>query len=87
MKWIKRILAVCSFCTLLTVSNCFAVTLDDTNITADKQNYYKTYLVQDEEKNTFIENLEKEIEVSGYKYTFDSYTYEIVSTIDTIDIT
>ena len=86
MKWIKRILAVCSFCTLLTVSNCFAVTLDKTNVTDDKSNCYRTYLVQEDEQNSFIENIEKNIEVFGYKYTFDSYTIEGGTTTDTIDI-
>lgn len=86
MKWIKRILAVCSFCTLLTVSNCFAVTLDKTNVTDDKSNCYRTYLVQENEQNSFIENIEKNIEVFGYKYTFDSYTIEGGTTTDTIDI-
>ncbi len=87
MKWIRRILAVSSFCTLLTVSNCFAITLDKTNVTDDKNNCYKTYLVQEYEQNSFVENLEKNIEVFGDKYTFDSYTIEGGSTIDTIDIT
>lgn len=87
MKWIKRILAVCSFCTLLTVSKCFAVTLDKTNVTDDKLNCYRTYLVQEDEQNSFIENMEKNIKVFGDKYTFDSYTIEGGSTTDTIDIT
>lgn len=87
MKLIKRIFAVCSFCTLLTVSNCFAVTLDNTNVTDNKLNCYRTYLVQESEQNTFIDNLEKNIEVFGDKYTFDSYTSEGGATIDTIDIT
>lgn len=30
MRWYKKVLAVCSFCTLLTTANCFAVTLDNT---------------------------------------------------------
>jgi hypothetical protein len=87
MKLIKRIFAVCSFCTLLTVTNCFAVTLDNTNVTDDKLNCYRTYLVQEDEQNTFIDNLEKDIEVFGDKYTFDSYTTEGGTTTDTIDIT
>lgn len=86
MKFIKRIFAVCSFCTLLTVSNCFAVTLDNTNVTDNKLNCYRTYLVQETEKNTFIDNIEKDIEVFGDKYTFDSYTTEGGNTIDSIDI-
>ena len=51
MKLIKRIFAVCSFCTLLTVTNCFAVILDNTNVTDNKLNCYRTYLGK-------IENLE-----------------------------
>lgn len=86
MRLIKRILAVCSFCTLLTVSNCFAVTLDNTNVTEDKLNCYRTYYVQENEQSDFIADLEKEIEVFGDKYTFDSYTSEGGATIDTIDI-
>lgn len=86
MKYIKRILAVCSFCTLLTVSNCFAVTLDKTDVAEDKSNCTKTYLVQESEQNTFIDNLEKDIEIFGDKYTFDSYSITGGTTTDTIDI-
>lgn len=86
MKWIKKILAVCSFCSLLTVSNCFAMTLDNTIITEDKSNCYKTYLVQKDEQSSFIEQIEKEIEVDGQKYNFENYTYENKENIDTIDI-
>jgi hypothetical protein len=86
MKLIKRILAVCSFCTLLMAAKCLAVTQENTNVTDDKLNCYKTYLVQEDEKDTFIENLDKEIEVFGGKYTFDSYTFEGGTTTDTIDI-
>ncbi len=86
MNCIKKILAVCSFCTLLTVSNCFAVTLDNTDITEDELNCYKTYLVQEDEQNNFIENLEKDIEVFGKKYSFDSYTSEDNNTTEIIDI-
>lgn len=87
MKFLKRILAVCSFCTLLTVSNCFAATLDTTNVDGDKLNCTRTYLVQKEEQNSFVENLEKDIEVFGKKYTFDTYTIEGGTALDTIDIT
>ena len=86
MKWIKRILAVCSFCTLLIISNCFAVTLDKTNITEDKKNYYSTYIVEENEQKSFIVNLEQNIEVSGDKYIFDSYTIEGGTSTDTINI-
>lgn len=86
MKLIKRILAVCSFCTLLMTAKCLAVTQENTNVTDDKLNCYKTYLVQEDEKDSFIENLDKEIEVFGEKYTFDSYTSEGGTTTDTIDI-
>ena len=86
MNWFKKVLAVCSFCTLLTTTNCLAVTQENTDITDDKLNCYKTYLVQEDEKDTFIETLDKDIEVFGEKYTFDSYTSEGGTTTDTIDI-
>ena len=86
MKILKRILAVCSFCTLLTATNCFAVTLDKTDVADDKLNCYITYLVQSEERKSFIENIEKDIEVFGDKYTFDSYEVVGGSTLDTIEI-
>lgn len=68
MKWFKKILAVCSFCTLLTTVNCFAVTMEETKITEDELNCYKTYQVMESEKDTFLEMLSKEIEVDGNKY-------------------
>ena len=67
MKILKRILAVCSFCTLLTATNCFAVTLNKNDVTDNKLNCYRTYLVQSGEQNSFIENIDKEIEVFGGK--------------------
>lgn len=86
MKILKRILAVCSFCTLLTATNCFAVTLNKTDVTDNKLNCYRTYLVQSGEQNSFIENIDKEIEVFGDKYTYDSYEVTGGSTQDTIEI-
>ena len=86
MNWLKKVLAVCSFCTFLTTTNCLAVTQENTDITDDKLNCYKRYLVQEDEKDTFIKNLDKEIELFGEKYTFDSYTSEGGTTTDTIDI-
>lgn len=86
MKWFKKILAVCSFCTLLTTVNCFAVTMEKTEITEDKLNCYKTYQVMESEKDTFLEMLSKEIEVDGNKYKYVDYTAEGGNISKTIDI-
>ena len=86
MKWFKKILAVCSFCTLLTTVNCFAVTMEETKITEDELNCYKTYQVMESEKYTFLEMLSKEIEVDGNKYKYVDYTAEGGNTSETIDI-
>ena len=67
MKWFKKILAVCSFCILLTTVNCFAITMEKTEITEDELNCYKTYQVMESEKDSFLEMLSKEIEVDGSK--------------------
>ena len=66
MKWFKKILAVCSFCTLLTTVNCFAVTMEETKITEDRLKCYKTYQVMESEKDTFLEILSKEFGVEFY---------------------
>ena len=86
MKWFKKILAVCSFCTLLTTVNCFAVTMEETKITEDELNCYKTYQVMESEKDIFLEMLSKEIEVDGNKYKYVDYTAEGGNTSETIDI-
>ena len=86
MKVIKKILMVCSLCSLLTVTNCFATTIEKTDITEDKLNCYKTYIVQDTEKDIFIENIEKNIEVSGDKYIFNSYIAEGGPKTETLNI-
>ena len=86
MKWFKKILVVCSFCTLLTTVNCFAVTMEETKITEDELNCYKTYQVMESEKDTFLEMLSKEIEVDGNKYKYVDYTAEGGNTSETIDI-
>lgn len=86
MKWFKKILAVCSFCTLLTTVNFFAVTMEKTEITEDELNCYKTYQVMESEKDTFLEMLSKEIEVDGNKYKYVDYTAEGGNISETIDI-
>ena len=86
MKWFKKILAVCSLCTLLTTVNCFAVTMEETKITEDELNCYKTYKVMESEKDIFLEMLSKEIEVDGSKYKYVDYTAEGGNTLETIDI-
>ena len=86
MKWFKKILAVCSFCTLLTTVNCFAVTMEETKITEDELNCYKTYQVMESEKDIFLEMLSKEIEVDGSKYKYVDYTAEGGNTLETTDI-
>lgn len=58
MKCLKKILVVCS---LLKTVNCFAVTMEQTEITEDEINCYKTYQVMESEKDTFLEMLSKEI--------------------------
>lgn len=86
MKWFKKILAVCSFCTLLTTANCFAVTMDETKLSEDKMTCYKTYQVMESEKDTFLEMLLKEIEIDGIKYKYTDYTAEGGNVTETIDI-
>ena len=86
MKWFKKILAVCSFCILLTTVNCFAITMEKTEITEDELNCYKTYQVMESEKDTFLEMLSKEIEVDGSKYKYVDYTAEGGNISETIDI-
>ena len=72
MKWLRKILAVCSFCTLLTTVNCFAMTEEITF--SDDSNYcYKTYQIQEEEEKLFLEMLEKEITVGEQKYKYINY--------------
>ena len=81
MKILKRILAVCSFCTLLTATNCFAVTLNKTDVTDNKLNCYRTYLVQSGEQNSFIENIDKEIENKELTKEKKDEIYEIIKVL------
>lgn len=86
MKWIKRILAVMSFLTLLTVSRCFATTLIKTD-TANKENeLYRTYTVKNIEENNFLESIKKNVNAFGNEYIFDSYTAEDNINTETINI-
>lgn len=86
MKWIKRILAVMSFLTLLTVSRCFATTLVKTD-TANKENeLYRTYTVKNIEENNFLESIKKNVNAFGNEYIFDSYTTEDNINTETINI-
>ena len=49
MRWYKKILAVCSFCTLLTTANCLAVSNAEVTFSEDKNICYKTYSISEEE--------------------------------------
>lgn len=86
MKWLKRTLAICSFCTLLTVTKCFAVTDPNIILSNDGSFLTKTYQVLEKDSINFIDNLEKELEVDGVKYNFTNYTSEGGNTTDTIQI-
>lgn len=86
MRWYKKILAVCSFCTLLTTVNCFAVSDIDLILSEDKNTCYKTFEVSEEEKNAFENKLEKEIVIDGNKYIFEDYTSTGGNVENTIDI-
>ena len=85
MRWYKKVLAVCSFCTLLTTVKCLAVSDIDMNFNEDKSIYYKNYEITEEEK-TDIENiLEKQIEIDGNVYELSDYIFyggDIEHTID-----
>lgn len=74
MRWYKKILAVCSFCTLLTTANCLAVSNAEVTFSEDKNICYKTYSISEEEKYTFESTIEKEIEIEENKYIFKDYT-------------
>lgn len=86
MKWYKKILAVLSFCTLLTTANCFAVTLENTQFNNDKSECIKTYQVMESEKENFLKQLESEIEIDGVVYKYIDYDAEGENTKTTIDI-
>ena len=74
MKWLKRTLAICSFCTLLTVTKCFAVADQNIKLSNDGLFLTKIYQVLERDSTNFLDNLEKELEVDGVKYTFTDYT-------------
>ncbi len=60
--------------------------MEETKITEDELNCYKTYQVMESEKDIFLEMLSKEIEVDGNKYKYVGYTAEGGNTSETIDI-
>lgn len=72
MNLIKKIIAVCSFCTLLTTANCFATT-NDFVISEDTNYCYKNYQLMEEEENVFWNMLDKEIELDKQKYKYVSF--------------
>lgn len=86
MKWYKKILAVMSFCTVLTTVNCFAATNTDTIFNDDNTNCYKIYEVAEEEKDTFENMIEKEIYIDNSKYIFKKFTSTGGNIEKTIDI-
>lgn len=85
MKWLKKILAVCSFCTLLTTVNCFAMA-GEINFSEDSNCCYKTYQIMENEEDLFLEMLEKEIVVGEQKYKYVNYEKSGGNVETTIDI-
>lgn len=86
MKWLKRTLAICSFCTLLIVTKCFAVADQNTKLSNDGLYLTKTYQILESDSKNFIDTLEKELEIDGVKYSFVEFTSEGGNTTDTIQI-
>lgn len=86
MKAIKKILTICSFCTLLTTVNCFAMNMEETRVVDDGTTCYKIYQVKEEEKEEFFNRLPKEISVDGNNYKFEKYEITGGNTSETIDI-
>ena len=60
--------------------------MEETKITEDELNCYKTYQVMESEQDIFLEMLSKEIEVDGNIYKYVDYTAEGGNTSETIDI-
>lgn len=85
MNWLKRILAVFSFCALLTTANCFAAT-NDYRISEDLNFCYKTYQIMEEEENVFWEMLDKEISLDEQSYKYVSFEKSGGNVEDIIDI-
>lgn len=85
MKWLKKILAICSFCTLLTTVNCFAMA-EKITFSEDSNYCYKTYQIKEEEEKLFFEMLEKEINVDGQMYKYINYDKSGGNIETTIDI-
>lgn len=86
MKCLKRILAVCSFCTLLTTANCFAMTEQELKVSDDTNYCYKTYQIMESEEELFAEMLLKEINVADQTYKYVDYEKTGGNIETTIDI-
>lgn len=86
MKVGKKILTICSLGILLSSASCMAVTNTDINYSDNKEICYKLYQVKEDEKDSFISNIENEIELNGEKYKLKKYDFTGGNTEKTIDI-
>lgn len=86
MKVGKKILALCGISLILCSASCMAVTNIDTNYSENEEVCYKVYEVKENERISFIANLDKEIELNGSKFKFKKYDYTGGNIENTIDI-
>ena len=85
-KFIRKIGIILLFTTLLTTTNCLAVTQN--LITKDNINYIqKIYEVKETEESAFISNIENEFDVNNTHFVIETINKTGGTTTDTIDIT
>lgn len=74
MKAYKKILIIATYCSLLTITNCFASTIENQSIIKEKEGnfVYTEIAINSESDNEFINNIEQSIEIDNNIYEFYS---------------
>lgn len=87
-KILKRIVLCVTFTILLTVTNCFAATLENETQKQENNTIYKikTYVVSKSEEQDFIDSIENSITIDNNTYTLKNMEKDILESTETISI-
>lgn len=87
-KIVKRIVLCITFTILLTVTNCFAATLENETQKQENNITYKirTYVVSKSEEQDFIDSIENSITIDNNTYTLKNMEKDTLESTETISI-
>ncbi len=88
IKILKRIALCVTFTIILTITNCYAATLENETQKQENNIIYKirTYVVSKSEEQNFINSIENSITIDGNTYNLKNMEKDILESTETISI-